>query len=334
LLYHSNINFVIFFTHSKVHASFTCVHSRYQTHQNITTLYNFALTVIRNKIKINEKYYKYEDCVPLGYHTASYCITGQSTYGILQDCVPLGYHTASLGNRLMAFYRTVYLWDIILHHWVIDLWHFTGLCTSGISYCIMLHHWAIDLWHFTGLCTSGISYCIILHHWAIDLWHFTGLCTFGISYCIILHHWAIDLWHFTGLCTSGISYCIIGQSTYGILQDSVPLGYHTASLGNWLMAFYRTMYLWDIILHHWAIDLWHFTRFNYPVMQHCVTEDQTSQTHYCGNLHFKLDWKIPLAYISGFLYYIYHKVMFLHLPCVGANLFVTTYSIHKTYQLT
>ena len=220
------------------------------------------------------------------------------------------HHTASLGNRLMAFYRTVYLWDIILHH------------TASLGNWLMAFYRTVYLWD------------------------------------IILHHWAIDLWHFTGLCTSGISYCIIGQSTYGILQDSVPLGYHTASLGNWLMAFYRTMYLWDIILHHWvidlwhftglctsgisycimlhhwAIDLWHFTRFNYPVMQHCVTEDQTSQTHYCGNLHFKLDWKIPLAYISGFLYYIYHKVMFLHLPCVGANLFVTTYSIHKTYQLT
>ena len=161
------------------------------------------------------------------------------------------HHTASLGNRLMAFYRTVYLWDIILHHWVIDLWHFTGLCTSGISYCIMLHHWAIDLWHFTGLCTSGISYCIILHHWAIDLWHFTGLCTFGIS------------------------YCITGQSIYGILQDFVPLGYHTASLDNRLMAFYRTLYLWDIILHPWAIDLWHFTGLCTSGISYCITGQST-----------------------------------------------------------
>jgi hypothetical protein len=72
----------MFFIHSKVHASFTCVDSHYQIHQNITTLQNFALPIIRTKLKINENIHKYE------------------------DCVPLGYHTASLGNRFMALYRT------------------------------------------------------------------------------------------------------------------------------------------------------------------------------------------------------------------------------------
>ena len=71
----------------------------------------------------------------------------------------------------------------------------------------------------------------------------------------------------------------------------------------------KNVYLWNIILHYWFIDLWHFTGINYTMMQHCVPEDQTSQTHYCGNLHFKLDWEIPLPYIYGFLYYIYHKVI-------------------------
>ena len=126
--------------------------------------------------------------------------------------------------------RTVYLWDIILHHWAIDLWHFTGLCTSGISYCII------------GQSTYGISQdCVPLGYHTASLGN--RLRAFHRTvylWDIILHHWAINLWHFTGLCTSGISYCIIGQSTYGISQDCVPLGYHTASLGNRLRAFYRS----------------------------------------------------------------------------------------------
>jgi len=50
--------------------------------KNITTLQNFALTVIRTKLKISENIHKYE------------------------DCEPLGHHTASLGIQFMAFYRT------------------------------------------------------------------------------------------------------------------------------------------------------------------------------------------------------------------------------------
>jgi hypothetical protein len=66
----------------------------------------------------------------------------------------------------------------------------------------------------------------------------------------------------------------------------------------------RTVYLWDIILH-WAIDLWHFTGLNYPVMQHCVTEDQTSQTNYCENLQFQLEEKsLWHIFLISFITYI------------------------------
>lgn len=50
------------------------------THQNITTLQNFALTVIRTKLKTNENIHKYEDCVILGYHTASLGIQFMAFY--------------------------------------------------------------------------------------------------------------------------------------------------------------------------------------------------------------------------------------------------------------